>query len=59
MKWVIGAITVVGVAAAAGAVVRSKRNAKAARSNWTRATDAATGVASAAVNGVKGVVTHR
>ena len=58
MKWVVGAIVVVSVAAAAGAVVRSRRNAKAPRSTWTRATDAATSAASAAANGVKGAVTH-
>lgn len=59
MKWVVGAIVVVGVAAAAGAVVHSKRNAKVSRSRWTRATDAATSAASAAANGVKGAVAHR
>lgn len=58
MKWVVGAIVVVGVAAAAGAVVHSRRNSKAARSKWTRATDAATSAASAAASGVKGAVTH-
>jgi hypothetical protein len=58
MKWVVGAIVVVGVAAAAGAVVRNRWNSKAARSTWTRATDAATSAASAAANGVKGAVIH-
>ena len=58
MKWVVGAIVAVGVTAAAGAVVRSRRKAKVAGSTWTRATDAATGAASAAANGVKGAVTH-
>ena len=41
-----------------GAVVRSRRNTKAARSTWTRATDAATSAASAAANGVKSAVTQ-
>jgi hypothetical protein len=59
MKWVVGAIVVVSVAAAAGAVVRSRRNAKVRRSTWTRATDAATSAASAAATGVKGAVTHQ
>jgi hypothetical protein len=59
MKWVVGAIVVVSVTAAANAVVRSRRrNAKAARSTWTRAAEAATGAASAAANGVKGAVTQ-
>ena len=59
MKWVVGAIVVVSVTATAGAVVRSRRrNAKAARSTWTRATDAATSAASAAANGVKSAVTQ-
>ena len=58
MKWVVGAIVAVSVTAAAGAFVRSKRNAKPARSTWTRATDAATGAASAAATGVKGAVTR-
>ena len=58
MKWVVGAIVVVGVAAAAGAVLRSRRNREVPRSTWTRATDAATSAASAAANGVKGAVTH-
>jgi len=58
MKWVVGAIVVVGVAAAAGAVVRSRRKSKLERSTWTRATDAATSAASAAANGVKGAVAH-
>jgi len=55
MKWVVGAIVVVGVAAATGAVVRSRRKPP-ARSTWTRATYAATSAASAAANGVKGAV---
>ena len=56
MKWVVGAIVVVSVAAA---VVRSRRNVKVApRSSWTRATDAATSAASAAANGVRGAVLH-
>jgi hypothetical protein len=54
MKWVVGAIVVVGVAAAAGAVVRSRR--KPAHSTWTRATGAATSAATAAANGVKSAV---
>ena len=58
MKWVVGTIVLVSVTAAAGALVRSRRNAKPARSTWTRATDAATSAASAAANGVKGAVTH-
>jgi hypothetical protein len=58
MKWVVGAIVLVSVTAAAGAVVRSRRNAKPARSTWTRATDAATSAASAAANGMKGAVNH-
>jgi hypothetical protein len=56
MKWVVGAIVLVSVTAAA--VVRSRRNAKPARSTWTRATDAATSAASAAANGMKGAVNH-
>jgi hypothetical protein len=56
MKWVVGTIVVVGIAVAAGALVHSRRNAKAERSTWTRATDAATNAASAAANGVKGAV---
>jgi hypothetical protein len=58
MKWVVGAIVVVGVAAAAGAVVRNRRDSKVARSTWTRATEAATSAASAAANGVKSAVIH-
>jgi hypothetical protein len=58
MKWVVGAIAVVSVAAVAGAVVYSKRNARVQRSTWTRATDAATSAAYAAANGVKGAVIH-
>jgi hypothetical protein len=58
MKWVVGAIAVVSLAAVAGAVVYSKRNAKVQRSTWTRATDAATSAASAAANGVKSAVIH-
>ena len=57
MKWVVGAIVVVGVAAAAGVVTR-RRWTKAARSTWNHATDAATSAASAAASEVKGVVTH-
>ena len=52
MKWVVGAIVVVSVAA----VVRSRKPQR--RSTWTRTTDAATSAVSAAANGVKGVVTH-
>lgn len=52
MKWVVGAIVVVSVAAVA------RRRKPAQRSTWTRATDAATGVASAAASGVKSVVAH-
>ena len=59
MKWVVGAIVVVGVVTAAGAVVRSRRNRKVPRSTWARATGAATSAASAAANGVKGVVISR
>ena len=59
MKWVVGAIVVVGIAATAGAVVRSRRNREVARSTWVRATEAATSAASAAANGVKGAVTHQ
>lgn len=58
MKWVVGAIAVVSVAAAAGAVVRSRRNSKVARSHWTRTMDVATSAASAAANGVKAVTRH-
>ena len=54
MKWVVGTIVVVSVAA----VVRSRRKPKETRSRWIRATDAATTAASAAANGVRGVVTH-
>jgi hypothetical protein len=53
MKWVVGAIVVVSVAA----VVRSRRKPMETRSTWTRATDAATSAASAAANGVKSAVT--
>lgn len=52
MKWVVGAIVVVSVAT----VVRRRKTHQ--RSTWTRATDAATSAASAAANGVKGVVIH-
>ena len=55
MKWVVGAVVLISVAAAAGTVVR-RRKPKTARSTWTRATGAATGAASAAANGVKGAV---
>ena len=58
MKWVVGAIAVVSVAAAAGAVVYRRRNAKVQPSTWMRATDVATSAASAAANGVKGAVIH-
>ena len=54
MKWVVGAIVVVSVAT----VVRSRTKPKETPSTWTRATGAATSAASAAANGVKGVVTH-
>jgi hypothetical protein len=54
MKWVVGAIVVVSVAA----VAHSKRKPKVSRSRWTWATDAATSAASTAINGVKGVGTH-
>jgi hypothetical protein len=54
MKWVVGAIVVVSVAA----VVHSKRKPKVSRSRWTRATGAATSAASAAASGVRGVVAH-
>jgi len=53
MKWVVGAIVVVSLAA----VAHSKRKPKVSRSRWTRATDAATSAAFTAVSGVKGVVT--
>jgi len=52
MKWVVGAIVVVGVAAA----VRRMRKPKPAPSTWNRATGAATSAASAAASGVKGAV---
>jgi hypothetical protein len=52
MKWVVGAIVVVGVAA----VIRRRKPEH--RSPWIRATDAATSAASAAANGMKGVITH-
>ena len=58
MKWVVGAILVVGVAAAVGTVARNRRNREVARSTWNRAADAATSAAYTAANGVKGVVTH-
>ena len=54
MKWVVGAIVVVSVAA----VVRSRRKSTETQSTWTRATGAATSAASAAANGVKSAVTH-
>jgi hypothetical protein len=54
MKWVVGAIVVVSVAA----VVHNRRKPKVSRSRWTRATDAATSAASAAANGVKSAVAH-
>ena len=53
MKWIVGAIAVVSIAA-----VVHRRKAQ-PRSTWTRATDAATSAASAATNGVKGFVTQR
>jgi len=59
MKWVVGAIVVVGVAAAANAVVRSRRKPKVTRSTWSRAAGAATNAASAVANGAKGAVVHR
>jgi hypothetical protein len=58
MKWVVAAITVISVAAATRTAVRSRRNTKAPRSTWNRATSAATSAAFAAANGVKGVVAH-